>query len=135
MKVCQPGHVIPCRTIVARDIMQLYFDEKANLKVQMKRTSHKICLTTDTWTSLQQVNYMCVTAHFVDDNWKLQKRVINFCPVSSHRGHDIGVLLEMTLKEWDLQNVLTVTVDNASSNDVAIEYLKKKWFIGKICVC
>ena len=52
--------------------------------------------------------------------------MINFCLISSHRGHDIGVVLEMTLKDWELQNVLTVTVDNASSNDVAIDYLKRK---------
>lgn len=135
MRVCQPAHVIPSRSTVTRDCLLLYRDEKEKLRVQMKHEAHRVCLTTDAWTSVQQINYMCVTAHFIDNDWNLQKRVINFCPVSSHRGHDIGVILEMTIKDWELQNVLTVTVDNASSNDVAIDYIKRKMIIWKdLCV-
>ncbi len=135
MKVCQPAHIIPSRTTVTKDCLQLYLHEKAKHRVQMKHTAHRVCLTTDTWTSMQQVNYMCVTAYFIDNDWKLQKRVINFCPVSSHRGHDIGVILEMTMKDWELQNVFTITVNNASSNDVAIDYIKKNGKLeGFMCV-
>jgi len=30
------------------------------------------------------------------------------------------------LKEWDIRNVSTITVDNTSSNDVAVVYLKRR---------
>ena len=53
----------------------------------------RVCLTTDTWTSIQRTNYMCVTAHFIDDDWVLHKRVINFKPVYSHKGEEIGKVL------------------------------------------
>ncbi|KAC9702932.1 hypothetical protein E3N88_45363 [Mikania micrantha] len=69
---------------------------------------------------------MCLTEHYIDENWNLQKKVIKFCPISSHRGNDIGRAIENCLVDWGLQNVMTITVDNASSNDVAIEYLVGK---------
>ncbi|GKA73278.1 zinc finger BED domain-containing protein RICESLEEPER 2-like protein [Tanacetum coccineum] len=87
-----------------------------------------ICLNIDTWTSLQRINYMCLTAHYIDNDWVLRKKVLNFCPISSHRGVDIGKAVEMCLLKWGIEsNVFTITVDNASTNDVAVAYLKSKF--------
>lgn len=65
---------------------------------------------------------MYLTAHFIDDSWNLHKRIINFCPVAGHSGELIGRAVEKCLVEWDLKKIPTITVDNASSNDVAIQY-------------
>ena len=46
--------------------------------------------------------------------------------ISSHKGEAIGKALEACMIEWGLGKVCTITVDNASANDVAISYLKKK---------
>nr|GEX89691.1 hypothetical protein [Tanacetum cinerariifolium] len=54
------------------------------------------------------------------------KKIINFCPISSHRGNDIGRAIESCLLEWALPSILPITVDNASSNDTAVDYLKTK---------
>ena len=69
---------------------------------------------------------MCITAHFINDDWKLHKKILNFFPVSIHRGEYIGKALENCLLEWGLNNVFTITVDNASSNDIALNLLKKR---------
>ncbi|KAL4310715.1 hypothetical protein GQ457_01G026340 [Hibiscus cannabinus] len=78
-----------------------------------------------TWTSAQNLSYMCLTAHFIDDTWKLHKMIINFCPIAGHSGELIGRAVEKCLLEWGLKRILTITVDNASSNDLAIKYLKQ----------
>ncbi|XP_043806223.1 zinc finger BED domain-containing protein RICESLEEPER 3-like [Manihot esculenta] len=44
----------------------------------------------------------------------------------SHKGEAVGRAIETCLQEWGLDKVFTITVDNASSNDEAISYLKKK---------
>ncbi|KAJ8761761.1 hypothetical protein K2173_004571 [Erythroxylum novogranatense] len=74
---------------------------------------------------------MCLTVHFIDNDWKLNKRIINFCPIDSHKGEAIGMTVERCLIEWGIDNVLTMTVDNASSNDTAIAYLKKRFSTRK----
>ena len=69
---------------------------------------------------------MCITVHFIDDEWRLHKKIISFVPISSHRGEYIAKALESYLLEWGLMNIFSVTVDNASSNDTSIAYFKKK---------
>jgi hypothetical protein len=39
-------------------------------------------------------------------------------------GETIGLVSENCLLEWGIDKLLTVTVDNASSNNVTISYLK-----------
>ena len=70
---------------------------------------------------------MCLTVHFLDTDWKLNKKILNFFPISNHRGDAIGKAIEKCLRDWRIDRIFTVTVDNASSNDVAIAYLKKKF--------
>ncbi|GKD76633.1 zinc finger BED domain-containing protein RICESLEEPER 2-like protein, partial [Tanacetum coccineum] len=113
---------------MARDCMKLYLEEKKKVGVLLRGNVGRICLTTDTWTSLQRINYMCLTAHYIDNDWVLRKKVLNFCPISSHRGVDIGKAVEMCLLKWGIEsNVFTITVDNATANDVAVAYLKNKF--------
>ncbi|XP_050875967.1 zinc finger BED domain-containing protein RICESLEEPER 2-like [Lathyrus oleraceus] len=122
----EPLLTIPSRRTVARDCFQLYLDEKLRLKAYFRSDCSRVALTTDCWTSIQNLSYITVTAHFVDNDWNYQKRIISFSLVPNHKGETIGRKLEDVLREWGLRNVSTITVDNASSNDVAVAYLKKR---------
>ena len=69
-----PRFHIPSKRNVTRDCYDLYVFEKDKLKSFIKQTYQRVCLTIDTWTSIQRVNYMCLTCHFIDKNWQLQKK-------------------------------------------------------------
>ena len=97
--------------------------EKNKLKNALR--GRKLCLTTYAWTSIQNFNYMCLTCHFVDDNWKLHKKILNFCIVDNHKGKTIGKMVESCLEDWNIEDIFTLTVNNASSNDIIIDYLKE----------
>ncbi|KAK9273474.1 hypothetical protein L1049_018284 [Liquidambar formosana] len=127
VSVLQPRFQLLSRSTVATDCLNLYKNEKVKLKNVLKNCVQRISLTTDLWTSLQNISYMCLTGHFIDKDWKLQKRILNFCVVTSHKGEVIGHAIESCLLEWGLENVCTITVDNASNNDTAVAYLKKKY--------
>ncbi len=126
MSIACPRFRIPSRYTIARDCFSLYSDERTRLKNYFKASCQRVSLTTDTWTSIQRVNYLCLTAHYIDDNWILQKKILNFCPITSHRGLDIGMVVENCLRDWELYRILTITVDNASSNDLAVDYLRRQ---------
>lgn len=114
-KVLQPKFELPSRVTVARDCWQLYIEQKSKLKKVLK--NQRICLTTDTWTSNWNLNYMCLTAHWIDDEWRLQKRILNFCSVADHKGETLWKIVEECLLDWGIDRLFTITVDNASSND------------------
>ncbi|KAK1355224.1 hypothetical protein POM88_048480 [Heracleum sosnowskyi] len=37
---------------------------------------------------------MCLTAHYIDSDWKLEKQIINFCQISNHKGDTIDVAMK-----------------------------------------
>uniref|UniRef100_A0A7N0V537 BED-type domain-containing protein n=1 Tax=Kalanchoe fedtschenkoi TaxID=63787 RepID=A0A7N0V537_KALFE len=123
----QPLFKMPSRITVAKDCYVIYTHEKVILKKLINGLKTRISLTTDIWTSVQNIAYLCLTAHFIDDDWNLHKRILNFCQVPSHKGKDIGATIELCLIGWGIEKLCTITVDNASSNDVAVDYLRKKF--------
>ncbi|KAL4378159.1 hypothetical protein GQ457_02G042620 [Hibiscus cannabinus] len=125
-QVMQPKFVVPSRWTITRDCFGIYGEEKNKLKHFFKHTKPRVCLTTDTWTSCQNLSYMCLIAHFIDESWNLHNFFLNFYPISSHSGEAIGKAVEGCLLDWGIENVFTVTVDNASSNDVGIAHLRER---------
>ena len=49
-----------------------------------------------------------------------------FCIVPNYKGETIWKTIERCLNDWCIKMMITITVDNAKSNDVALDYLKKK---------
>jgi len=69
---------------------------------------------------------MVVMTHFIDENWEMHKRIINFREIDSHKGEDIGRELLDCIHGWGIKNIMSMTVYNATPNDKAIEFLVKK---------
>ena len=76
------------------------------MKQSLREIQPRICLTTDTWTSVQRINYMCLTAHFIDRDWVLHKRILNFCPITSHKGEHLAESISNCLLDWKLDMFL-----------------------------
>ena len=126
MKTATPHYQKVSRATVRKDCFSSYEVEKKKFSALLK-SANKVSVTTDIWKSTnQKVSYMVVTCHFIDSNWKLQKRTLNFCDVPPpHSGVAICDALSKCLVEWEIDDkVWSETVDNASYNDVAIRMLK-----------
>jgi len=104
--------------------MKFYEEEKLKLKASLR--GKRICIITDIWTSLQNLSYMVVTASYIDSNWRMHKKIIKFNVISSHKGENIGRMLENTLIEWEIESVFAIIADNATINDIAIDYMRRK---------
>jgi hypothetical protein len=126
MSVACPCWNVTSRRTLTRGIVGRYFEEKAKLKTFIKQQCERVCFTTDAWTSQQRDSYMAVTAHFIDCEWKLHKKVIGFVMVKGHKGDDIGKTIMWCLAEWEINKVMTIIVDNASSNDCGVDYVQRQ---------
>ncbi|XP_068340480.1 zinc finger BED domain-containing protein DAYSLEEPER-like [Pyrus communis] len=69
---------------------------------------------------------MALKVHFIDGNWELHKKILNFRVVRDVNEEKVGELIAACLVEWGLERVLTVSVDNVSANDAAINFMKTK---------
>ncbi|CAN1320030.1 Zinc finger BED domain-containing protein RICESLEEPER 1 [Linum perenne] len=127
MDVCCPEFDIPSRRAIREDCFKLFIAERQKLKDYLRTAcAGRVLIKTDTWKSVQNLNYMCITTHFVGHDWKLHKKVISFSRITSHKGSDIGAGIARCPDEWGLKRLFTVTVDNASANDSATKYLHRK---------
>ncbi|KAM0875988.1 hypothetical protein ACQ4PT_036457 [Festuca glaucescens] len=121
------------RKAIRAECMRVYKKEKERLKVALQEVDY-ISLTTDLWTSNQTIAYMCVVAHYIDTNWKMQTHVLAFMELDPpHSGHVIADAVWDCVTDWKIENkVISITLDNASNNDVAVKDLKAK-FIFRRC--
>ena len=60
-RTMQPRFDSPSCFTVVKDCLKIYVDEEEKLKIALR--GQRLCLTTDTWTSIQNINYMSLTAH------------------------------------------------------------------------
>jgi hypothetical protein len=134
-KVLKPRFRLPSHYTLMRDCVKLYMQTKGTMKTKFLKTGQRVCLTTATWTSIQNMNYMCITGHFIDPSWKYQKRILAFRQVSDHKGLTIAKELEQCLEEWGIPGFLTISLDNASTNDPAVDCFKKRTMANNGVIC
>ena len=125
------------RNIAKNDMVKMYKREKERMKSVLTSVPGRVCLTSDLWTSIATDGYMCVTAHFIDANWVLQKRVLNFCFMPPpHNGVSLFEKVYKLLSMWGIENkIFCVTLDNASSNDIFVDMLRTQLKNKKTLVC
>ncbi|KAL7585178.1 zinc finger BED domain-containing protein RICESLEEPER 2-like [Lactuca sativa] len=99
------------RNTAKEDVLNLFKREKGKFKKLFELLPRRISLTVDLWSSINTDGFLCVTSHFIDEEWKLQKRILNFQYMPPpHNG------------------LFTITLDNAASNDTFVNLLK-----GQLC--
>lgn len=113
----------PSRSTIARYAVEIYLDMRAKLNNLLKNEKPRVSLTIEKWKSLESISYMCLAARWIDGNWKLQKRILNFLPIESNTGTALGHVIGKCLLGWGIDKVFSVTVDNAIANDNSINGL------------
>ena len=68
MSVCCPSLNMLSRITIARDIYHTYVDERVKLTEWFVHSCQRVCVTIDTWTSLQMIKYIVITVHFIDND-------------------------------------------------------------------
>jgi hypothetical protein len=115
MQYICPGYTVPSRKTLTTRIEKLFKEQYQSAKDEViKQPKGNIHITHDAWTSDANVSYYVVTAHWLDENFYLQERVLSVRPVSGHSANDIQADLSATVAEFLISNPVA-TVDNCSA--------------------
>ncbi|KAI4313440.1 hypothetical protein L6164_026423 [Bauhinia variegata] len=125
VKNLQPQFNMVTFNTIQGDCVAAYLMEKQNLMRYMEGLPGRVCLTLDMWTSSQSVGYVFITGHFVDSNWKLQKRILNvvkepYPDSDSALSHAVAACLS----DWGLEGRLFSITTNQALSEVAHENLR-----------
>ena len=113
----QPQFNMVTFNTVQGDCVATYLMEKQCVMKYFEGLPGRLCLTLDVWTSSQSVGYVFITGHFVDSDWKLQRRVLNvvmepYPNSDSALSHAVSVCIS----DWNLEGrVFSITCDQTPS--------------------
>nr|XP_055027769.1 zinc finger BED domain-containing protein 4-like [Misgurnus anguillicaudatus] len=115
----EPSYTVPSNATLWKTIGHKYDSLKADIASEMK--GKNVSLTTDLWTSCTMDPYITITAHYINELWKLKSRVLctTIMP-GRHTAVNIAQKLTETINEWELRIFCTVH-DNANNMNLAME--------------
>nr|GEY52412.1 zinc finger BED domain-containing protein RICESLEEPER 2-like [Tanacetum cinerariifolium] len=131
-KHLQPKYNHVSRTTLKRDAMKLWVAAKQVIIDDFLKLNTNVNLTTDIWSAPHGVpgSYICVAAHWIEPvTWKMMTRVIAFEYFPApHSGSALAKTLRNVFVNFNLENkIMSITLDNASNNTLAIGKLKLKY--------
>ncbi|CAO2185189.1 unnamed protein product [Urochloa humidicola] len=103
------------------EVYAVYQKEKENLLQAFNTMPGRISLTIGLWTTSQTLGYVSLAGQFIDTEWKVHRRMLNFMMVSSpHSENALSEAISMSLSDWNMKDRLfTITLDNeCSSHDI-----------------
>ncbi|XVF65672.1 hypothetical protein PTKIN_Ptkin09bG0268500 [Pterospermum kingtungense] len=110
------------QAIILSDIHRIYVEEKEKLHRYFNQLACNFSLT----VSLKNA-YCCLIAHFIDDDWELNKRILAYKSVEQM--YDTGILTGIiwsSISEWNMgSKICSITVDNSSLNDDIVQQIKE----------
>jgi len=100
------------------------------LKDELHNITSRICLTFDLWTYCTTNGYISLIAHYVDSNWPLRTKILNFFHFPPpHTRFKLSKKINECLHDWEIEKrIFPITLDNASDNDVLVKTLKSVGF-------
>uniref|UniRef100_A0A8C1D0C7 Uncharacterized protein n=2 Tax=Cyprinus carpio TaxID=7962 RepID=A0A8C1D0C7_CYPCA len=110
---------MPSRGTIMSKIHTLYDDEKARRMNTLQQATH-IALTGDHWTSVSNDNYLGITAHFVDKEWKLHSFALTVSKTEERQYAEACAdhFLDVA-REWKIEDKLSTLGTDSARNMVA----------------
>jgi hypothetical protein len=85
--------------------MKFYEDDKEKIKNILINLPGKISFTTDCWTSPSTKSFMSITAHFINEEWKLKHVLLDFIEIfESHTGQNLKNAFVLGLETFEIEN-------------------------------
>ncbi|XP_074383656.1 zinc finger BED domain-containing protein DAYSLEEPER-like [Apium graveolens] len=111
---------------VESECNNIYSWEKQGISDLLQRSLGRVNLTLDLWESHQSVGYALLTGHFIDGDWKLQRRVLSVVLVpfpDSESAFNQAVVA--CINDWGLDNKLfTLTLDQSFASEAVRRNLR-----------
>ena len=114
-----PTFQLPSRATVMKKVNHIYDDERRD-KEELLAVSCHVALTGDHWTSVSNHNYLGVTAHLIDSEWKLKSFALTVRKtVTRHYADVCAEQFDAVTKEWQIEKKVTTIGTDSARNMVA----------------
>ncbi|KAM7508227.1 hypothetical protein LguiA_018680 [Lonicera macranthoides] len=121
----QPRFDMVSFNTVQGDCVATYLREKQSIQRVMEAMPGRICLTLDLWTSCQTVGYVFLTGHFIDNDWKIHRKILNvvmepYPDSDSSFSHAVAACLS----DWNIEGRLFSITINQPLGEAGVDNLR-----------
>ena len=83
--------------------MEKLFEDERDKVRELLQPIERVSLTTDTWTTTNNVTILGITIHWIDDMWRLHEQVLAVEELGvSHQGIILVEVVHRVLEEYNL---------------------------------
>ena len=95
------------------------------MKDRFTTCTFSVSVTSDIWSGRAKEDYISMVAHYVNEEWELEKRIIGFKLIDvAHTAENIANSICKVVEDFGLTDkIFTITLDNASANTSAMNIL------------
>lgn len=110
---------------VQGDCVATYLSEKQNVMKSLEVIPGRFCLTLDFWTSKLTLGYVFITGHFIDSDWKIQKKLLNVLMEPYPESDEaLSLAVANCVSEWGLEGKLFSVAFNHLASSTAVENIR-----------
>jgi hypothetical protein len=105
------------------------FEEKqSKLKEKLVTLRSPVCLSAYVWHYNSCMAFLCLTVHYIDDEWEQQQKIIRFCHVGpSCNAKELSNVKFTAIEEWHLGGKLfSIILDDAFIDDTVASEVKTR---------
>ncbi|KAK9937808.1 hypothetical protein M0R45_014577 [Rubus argutus] len=130
-----------CLHTIRSDSLNLFNDMKQALIYELSGFNGTFSFSTNFWSSADhQLGFVCVTAHYIDSAWMLQRRIIAFRMLEyPHNDNVIFQSMMDLFREYMIDDkIFNITFDNVTGSDAIIDMFKntlQPQFSYMRCLC
>ncbi|KAL7603441.1 hypothetical protein Lser_V15G17694 [Lactuca serriola] len=112
---------------IEKECVELYKREKETLLNLVNSVNGRVNLSLDMWSTDQSVGYAFITGQFIDDDWKLHRRILGIVLLpfpESESAFNHAIL--SCISDWNLENKLfAITLDESFANKEVRKNMKR----------
>lgn len=115
-----PGYKLPSRKTVSNSLIPQAYNktkDEVNKKID---DAFAVCVTTDSWTSVNTSNFTAITVHWLNEETKLCSCLLDCVEYNErHTAENLAKLFQEKFEEWGIQNKISAIVTDNAANVVA----------------
>ena len=97
--------------------MEKLFEDERDKVRELLQPIERVSLTTDTWTTTNNMTILVITIHWIDDMWRLHEQLLIVEELGvSHQGIILAEMVHRVLEEYDL-------TQKVSKHEFGLSYL------------
>lgn len=136
VKNLQPMFEVMPTSVIESDCLTIYAKERQKVLEILRNLPGRISLSAGMWWSPENTEYVSLTANYIDDQWKLNKKILNFLTLDSSQTEDaLSDSIIKHLIDWEVDRKLfSLTLDDfdfSGYNNVKIWFSQNRTVLKK----